>query len=402
MSATLQERRFETPNAATWLAQNLVSRGEFAFSGLRALQLPGESLYLAAAFKTFPEKVWPYIHVPVVVLFVTAIAAFALAVGGSGLALATGIVASLDPYIVWHGPIWDDTLLAAALEWSLFSLVITFVASPQHGMNVARSLLPLVICLAAFAALTRTLSQLVLIAVGLLAIGHPRFRPARATGVAIVLGVLIGMGAWGLRNCTVLGQFHLGSSHDGEVLFKSNCAYTREGIREQGVVGTIMHDCSADQAAHAQTLGELEYDRQLRQHALAYMAANPSDVAKTGFFKLAVTLTGFNFAAPVFAMRNVVAVCASLFSLSIGIFGVSWLWRSMASSAVHSAAVWMCVVVGVLTLLMLAIGPTGLRYRISFNGFLYLGVAAVLIEKLPFAWTRTRLFPTRLVSAVRH
>ena len=401
-SATLQERSLETPNAATWLANSLVSDGQFAFGGLRALQLPGESLYLAAGFMTVPEALWPYLHVPVVVLFVTSIAAIGFAVGGSALALAAGALASLDPYIVRHGPVWDDTLMAAALEWCLLAILITLAARPADVGKVAWGLLPLVACMAALAALTRSLSQLVLTAVAILAVSQPRLRRARTTGVAVLIGVAVALGTWGTRNYVVLGSFHLGSSHDGEVLFKSNCRYTREGIREQGVVGTFMHDCSAVQAALALTLGELEYDRQLREYALAYMASNPVDVAKTAAFKLGVSLSGFNFAVPALSLRNVVAVTSSLFTFSLGLYGLWLVFRRIPPSPLLSLLVSVCLIVGGLTVLMLAVGPTGLRYRIGFNGFLYLGVAAVLTERLPLVRSHPLFFPGRIISVVRN
>jgi hypothetical protein len=402
LSATLQERSLETPNAATWLAQSLARDGQFAYGELRALQLPGESLYLAGGFMVLPQQLWPYLHVPVVVVLVTAIAAIALIVGGPRLAVAVAAVASLDPYIVRHGPVWDDTLLAAALEWSLLAMLIALVAKGPSAAKRARALLPLVVCVAALAAITRTLSQLVLIGVALMVMAHPRLRPGRATGLAILLGVALALGAWGTRNVLVLGSFHLGSSHDGEVLFKSNCGYTREGIRQQGVVGTFMHDCSPAQAAHALTLPELEYDRQLRQYALAYMAANPIETAKTAAFKVVVSLSGYNFAAPPLSFRNVVAVTSSLLTLSLGLHGLWMLLRRTSASPPLSLLAYACLIVGAFTLVMLAVGPTGMRYRIGFNGFLYLGVGVILTAKLPQLRRHGLSFPARIIGAVRN
>ena len=402
LSATLQDRSFETPNAATWLAQTLARDGQFAYGDLRALQLPGESLYLAAGFTALPEHLWPYLHVPVIVVLVTAIAAVAFVVGGAGLAVTVAAVASLDPYVVWHGPVWDDTLLAAALEWSLFAALIMLVAGGQLVGTRARGLMGVAVCVAGFAAITRTLSQLVLIAVGTLVTMNPRLRPARMIGFAMLVGVALALGAWGTRNMIVLGSFHLGSSHDGEVLFKSNCAYTREGIREQGVVGTFMYDCSPTEAAHAQTLGELEYNDQLRDYALAYMAANPVEVAKTAAFKVMVSVSGYNFAAAPWSFRNIAAVASSLMMLSLGLFGLWLLLARAPASSWSSLLTSLCLIVGLLTLVMLAVGPTGLRYRFGFNGFLYLGVGVVVTRALALVPGRTLFMPTRIMGAVRN
>src|SRR5262245_6751213 len=70
ISATLQQRSFETPNTSTETAETLVRSGEYALGPLsefpgspRAYQLPGEPLYLAAGFLLLPPAAWRYLHV---------------------------------------------------------------------------------------------------------------------------------------------------------------------------------------------------------------------------------------------------------------------------------------------------------------------------------------------------
>jgi hypothetical protein len=124
VSATVQRRSFETPNSATMIARSMVAKGEFEVAGLRAWQLPAEPLYLAAGLAALPDALWRYLHVPVVVAFVAAITVAATAVGGPAVGLTAGLLATLDPFVVVHGPVWDDVMLAGALEWTAFALLI--------------------------------------------------------------------------------------------------------------------------------------------------------------------------------------------------------------------------------------------------------------------------------------
>lgn len=397
-SASLRDRSFETPNAATWIARTLVEQGEFANGGLRAYHLPAEPLYLATGFAILPESLWRYLHIPVVVLFVTAIATVGLAIGGPSVALAAGLAAGLDPYVVSHGPVWDDTFFAAALEWCIFAILITLAANRGKLASSEKATLVLVAFVAALAALSRTHSQLVLVSVAVVACMRPRLRPLRQAGCAILVGVVIALAAWGVRNSVVLGSFYVGSTRDGKALFESNCAYTRQGIRELGVVGGFMHACSEAQVAHALSLGELESDRQLRRYALAYITSNPLDVAKTAAFKVLVSLSGFDFSSPPFSTRNVVAVGSRLVILLLGPVGLWQIRRRISPSLTRDMVVLITAVTVGYTLLLLAIGPTGLRYRISLDGFLFLGVATVIVDTISSA--RRHLLFARTLHAI--
>ena len=57
----------------------------------------------------------------------------------------------------------------------------------------------------------------------------------------------------------VLGTFFVGTTHDGESFFESNCAYTREGIRRLGLVG-FQRECSPEQFEHAISGRSLSHD----------------------------------------------------------------------------------------------------------------------------------------------
>jgi hypothetical protein len=118
---------------------------------------------------------------------------------------------------------------------------------------------------------------------------------------------------------------------------------------------------------------------------LHYIAGNPRDVARTAAFKLAVSLSGYDFSAPARSIRNAGAVAASVLILLGGLWGAA---RLHAGGAFGTPAGRLTAAAAVATvcatLVMLLIGPVGLRYRISFTGFLYLWagiLAATLSER---------------------
>jgi lipopolysaccharide/colanic/teichoic acid biosynthesis glycosyltransferase len=380
LSATLQARSLETPNTSAWIARTIVEDGRFASGALRAYHLPGEPLYLAAGFAVLPESFQRYLHVPVVVLLATSIAAVGFAAGGPPLGLAAGLIATFDPFVVIHGPVWDDTFLAAALDWSVFAIIATACAGaiPRIGSGMVM----LVAIAAAIAVVTRTQSQLVLASTAIGALSITRLRPLRPLACTILIGATVGLGVWGARNAAVLGSFLVGSTRDGKALFESNCSYTRQGVRELGLVGGFMSACSPTQVAHARSLDEVQANRQLRQYAVAYMTSNPLDVAGTAAFKLAVSGSGVDFGSHLWSARNRVAVAGSLLTITLGLVGLWRLRRDIPQALLRDALTLLCVATGIVTVLMLALGPTGLRYRIGLAGFLYLGVAVVVTDQV--------------------
>ncbi|MGH9658726.1 MAG: hypothetical protein ACRD96_09290, partial [Bryobacteraceae bacterium] len=206
--------------------------------------------------------------------------------------------------------------------------------------------------------------------------------------------------AWGTRNALVLGSFEIGSTHDGEVLLRSNCGYTRQGIRELGMVGAFTTKCLTAHEQHVLDLPELDFNRELRNKAFAYIASNPADVAETAAFKLLVSLSGFDFASPSTSRRNIVAVSSSLITLALGLYGLTLVSRRIEPSMAQHLVVVMWLITGVLTLALLAIGPTGIRYRLGFSGFLYLGVALAVMHRLSLGWKRPRVPATGALDAI--
>lgn len=396
-SATFLVRDVSSPNAATVIATALVHRGEFAVRAwprtartadggeepLRAYHLPAEPLLLAAGFRVLPAALTRYLHVPVTVLLVGAIVVVAFRIAGRAAGIAAGVVASIDPFVLWHGPVWDDAFLAAALEWAAFALIVTTVrAAPEVSESGGRAVVTagLIVLVAGLAALTRTSSQVVLGLAGAGLLVLPVFRPFRAAGAATLIGVAVALAAWGGRNYAVLGEFQTGSSHDGITLFESNYATARPLLLRTGTVETYELEALAPHFAAVATMSEFDANRYFIREAVEYARSHPGDVIATAAVKSATTLTGVNPALPLTTARNLVAATASLAVLVAGIFG----WRLIARGADRPevrVGLFLAIVVTIVTCLGMLAGPAGLRYRLSATAFLYLG-GGVVVSRL--------------------
>ena len=115
VSATWVVSDFTTPNVSREIAEHLVATGEYAVGGARAYHLPGEPLLIAAGLH-LPSALRRYLHLPVVLLFVGSVTATAFAVCGPRVAAIAGGLATVDPFVVAHGPVW--TTRCSPHRWS--------------------------------------------------------------------------------------------------------------------------------------------------------------------------------------------------------------------------------------------------------------------------------------------
>ena len=367
--------RTESPNAATRIAVHWMETGEYAAPGFptpyRALVLPGEPAYVAAGLILLPSRLRPFLHLPIVLLFVLAISSVGWIAGGARFALVAGGLAALDPFVVAHGLVWDDAFLAAAMDWTILAAITS--SAVGAGVTPARAIsaAALVALVAGVAAVTRMQSQIFLVALGLTLMTLRRFRAIRRYGLTMIVGVMIALGVWGARNQRVLGTFFIGSTHDGQTLWHSNHPQARASIVETGVAQSY----APMPATSSQ--GELAADRFYRQLALQEMAAKPVDALRTAAFKIGVSALGIDFRVSIGSLRNLVAIVFNVLLLSAAIAG-AWGSRRMLSTSSGHIMIAGGVIASLVTLAMLAIGPVGLRYRISVAGFLYLWSAAAI------------------------
>ena len=388
-SATWLVKDFDTPNASTIVARSLVARGRYAvaFGGrlwgpssphardsLSYFVLPGEPLYLAASFEIVPERLHPYIHLPVTMLLLAAVTAFAAMVGGARLAVATAAIASLEPFVVVHGPVWDDTVLAAALQWSALALLARMLyggwppLSPPY--RVARAGAAIAIGLAA---VVRGDVPLFIALLALVVWRTPALHPLRWPVIYCALASAVALTAWGARNQAVVGSFALGSSHDGITLWESNGPYTAAAL-ERGQVMMLSGQPDLMHAFWSDTrdMSEPEANRYFAEQAVRYVVAHPLDELLLMTRKAFYTLTAIRPELPVTSSRNLVGIAANVVTFVLAALGAAVLLRDRERARRISSLLLILLPLLLTGLLAILIGPIGMRYRIAIDGVVWI------------------------------
>ncbi len=388
------------PNAALAIASNLAASGRYEGGNwqrlkgtvvpsdppLRSYHLPGEPVYLAAGLALHRPALFTYWHVPVAVLLVVAAAAVALALFGPDAALVAGLIAALDPLMVIHGPVYDDTFLGAALFWLVAAIALSRWVTTRLPRNAARSnvswiVTAALVILSGWAAVTRTeaLVAVVGIAVGCLAI--PGLRVLRSTGLAIAFGVILAVGAWGERNAIVQHHFMTGSSHDGVTLWESTEPNAMRALA-LGQVDALSADSSIIGTIWQQAAGKDEVGaNQVFVHAaMQEMRDDPIRVAAFGVRKIGISIAGVRPELPIGTARNLVSILSTLVLVCVAATGAARVARvaRKRDPVRHLAGVGACLLA--LELLgVLALGPVGLRYWILWRPVLWILASLALV-----------------------
>lgn len=402
-SARLLVRDFNTPNASTDVARSLVATGHYsvpmgmrlwgldaerAAEPLRYYVLPGEPLYLAAAFRFLPTALHPYIHIPVALLLLASVMVVAASIGGARLALVTGLVAALQPFVIFHGPVWDDTFLAAALQWMALAILATSLTSdvvPPRRVWIVRALGGA--SALGIAAVTRGDVQLFVFLLVLLTSIVPRLRPVRPLAICCVAGALLTLAAWGARNHEAVGRFELGSSHDGVTLWESNGPHTADAI-SRGQVMMLSFDPARMKPlwSSTRTMDEVQANHYFRRRAIGFVVTHPIATVQTWARKSAYTLLAIRPELPLVSTRNLVGIASNMFTLALAAFGLVAVYRSRGHPhrAVPAAALLVIplVATGVASIL---VGPIGARYRIALDGVLWICAAHGLMRAADIA-----------------
>jgi hypothetical protein len=388
-SATWLVKDFDTPNASTIVARSLVARGRYAVAfgerlwgpsspqardSLSYFVLPGEPLYLAASFEIVPERLHPYIHLPVTMLLLAAVSAFAAMAGGARLAVTTAAVASLEPFVVVHGPVWDDTFLAAALQWSALALL----AGMLSGRWTPRSLPYRVATAGAaiaigVAAIVRGDVPLFVAVLALVVWRTPALRSLRRPVMYCALASAVALIAWGARNQAVVGSFALGSSHDGITLWESNGPYTAAAL-ERGQVMMLSGQPDLMHAFWSDTrdMSEPEANRYFAEQAVRYVVAHPVDELLLMTRKAFYTLTSIRPELPVTSSRNLVGIVANVVTFVLAALGVGVLLRDRERARRISPLLLILLPLLLTGVLAILIGPIGMRYRIAIDGVVWI------------------------------
>lgn len=389
-SATWWLKPYVMPNAAFVIASNLAASGRYEGGSwvrlkgierptdppLRSYHLPGEPLYLAAGLALHRPALFTYWHVPVAVALVVATAAMALALFGPAAALAAGTIAALDPLMVVHGPVYDDTFLAAALLWIVAAIAIgrwTHRGSDRPGtrrLGEAGTTIVLA-AVSAWAAVTRTETSLALAGAALCCCLLPALRPLRRVGLAMALGVALGLGAWGARNAVVQHHLLLGSTHDGVTLWESTEPEAGRALA-LGQVDALSTDPAVVGAVWRQTIDQDEAtaNRIFTRAALQDIAADPVRVAAFGARKVALSFIGLRPELSRSAARNVVSIGTTVLLVLAAAVGLARMrGRRDADRRVAGGA---AMLLGLEILAVLMLGPVGLRYWIAWRPVLWI------------------------------
>jgi hypothetical protein len=373
------DKTLEPLNAAQEIAGNLAFHGGY-YGGnwvrlkgvrrpqdppLRAFNLPGYVWYAALMWRTFPQ--WHrYIQIPVVILLTVSVAWFASTVGGPLLGLIAGLMATLDPFIVVHGPVWDDAVFNTALLWLLFG-----IAAHRWRHATVHSRWPeltLVAILATLAALTRTEAQALLVVLAACVWLLPTLRPLRLISLTAVIATVIGITAWGIRNERTLGTFLTGSTHDGITLWESNGPVARTALG-LGQVDRLSENRAVMQPYWAATVSmtEPQADAYFRHQAVAYGLSHSTDVTRTAVAKLAVSISGIRPELAVADQRNVVSILDTGVLLIFALVAAGRLAVGPANSVGQNALLVLSAVLTVSIVALLLVGPAGIRYWLTLR-----------------------------------
>jgi hypothetical protein len=392
---------YAMPNAALVIASDLASSGRYEGGSwvrlkgtivpsdppLRSYHLPGEPLYLAAGLALHRPFIFTYWHVPIAVILIVAVAATACTLFGPEAALIAGAIAAIDPLMVVHGPVYDDTFLGAALFWLVAAVLLRCWAKARVGQRSERPaggfVADVVVLVAAgWAAVTRTEALLALAGVTVCCLALPALRPVRRLGAAAGMGVLLAVGSWTARNAVVQKHLLIGSSHDGITLWESNEAHAPEALAlgqvdglsgDSAIVGSIWRQTAAQD--------EVGANRVFAHAAVQDIEAHPLRVAAFAARKVATSIAGVRPELPILVARNVVSILATAVLILAAALGWSYV-RTRANPVQQIAGVG-AVLLGLEVLGVLALGPVGVRYWVIWRPVLWImaGLAVTHIAR---------------------
>lgn len=373
-SAWLQNRPLDAPNETTSFARTLVHEGTYAGASweylagsrregrLALFHLPGGPLYVAAGLATLPPRLHRFIQTPVMMLLVWAAASLAGSLAGNRAALAAGAIAALNPFVVVHGPVWDDMMLGAALDWSLVALLLTAL---QTGHRPGWRTLGALAGLAGAAVLTRSQSAPVVLCIAAYLTLSPLTTPLRRGSVVILLAVVVALSGWGYRNYAAVGEFRLTATNGGITVWGSVYPHALDGLALGQTTYANDQFMQADYA-RTESMSEVDADRYFIARAFEHVLYHPLQVTGIAVRKLAVTFLGVRPELAWSSARNLVGGAWSILVLVGGFAGIVLLWRRRAEPSVRLFLVvvfWIAAV----TIALGVLGPAGYRYRLELE-----------------------------------
>jgi hypothetical protein len=286
----------------------------------------------------------------------------------------------LNPFTVLHGPIWDDIFAASALTWAAITLVWLHVKRSRPERNWAT--VALLAGLGAAAALLRAEAQAVLGVLGLAALALPKLRSARVQGLALIVGIAVALGGWGLRNKVVSGRFFTGSTHDGITLWESVYPSARESILRRGGAEWLDLERMSSDYDKTRGMSELEANRYFTHRAVAYISSHPHALARLAGVKLVVDSFGVDFTRPLQSTRNLVGIGCNGALIALALFSLARHWTMALSEEERFFIRTVAIITLSIDFGLFVVGPVGLRYGMTMYPLLWTAAAMTLLQKI--------------------
>ena len=302
------------------LARQLVNEGHYGQPGALAFWPPGYPLLLA------PWLGMGLSQVSLLALFNGI--CFVLALLGARALMVQLCLPRMHGLVYWALALWPTHVLCSALPEKELVVVAALPWLCCFALRVPAQGWPAAVkagLLAGVMVLVQPALQFLPLAMllGVVIWGQPRWRMAQSAMVAIVGAVLIVL-PWTLRNHAVLGQAVPVSANGGDVLYRAN-----------NDLATGVYTAKA--AVDLQHLDEIAKDRESKRLAVEWIAAHPSRFVQLGLSKLLHFLGDDSYGAYAVFSRGGVALDrvadlivrqgSALPWLLAWVVLLGWLWR---------------------------------------------------------------------------
>ncbi len=204
---------------------------------------------------------------------------------GTAIGVGAGMVMALWPNLVLHTAVILSETLFLAFLCTLLAALFTWTAARTSGGATTASTAVVVVC-TALCTWIRPQSTLVIVpAVALAWLLAGRVRDALRVGGLLVVGVLVAVVPWSIRNLVVMDAFVPFGTNTGDNL----CIGFHDGARGGFA---IPEDCATEQRYVDGIDIEVERDGELRGRAVEWILDHPGSLPALTWGKLAATFDG--------------------------------------------------------------------------------------------------------------
>jgi hypothetical protein len=134
---------------------------------------------------------------------------------------------------------------------------------------------------------------------------------------------------------------------------------------------------------------EAEANRYFGRRALQYIVESPSEFSRLAARKAFYTFTSIRPEQQLASPRNLVGLGANVLLFVVGTFGLTGWLRDRQQRSRSKPYAMLLIPLVLTTLLVVAIGPIGMRYRIALDGILWI-CAGMGVLRLADGWSIAR------------